>query len=228
MILSQLLPQSRITGLELRASNLEVARARAAFYGLEHARFLLSPTGSDLPDGVGPFRAIVLSAVFEHLLPAERKALMPALWRRLAPGGVMFIDETPARWFPIETHTTGLPLLNYLPDRLAERYARRFSRRLRRDATWQDMQRDGIRGSSVREILGLLPTDEGRPTLIAPQRLGVKGSLDLWIRGYSHGGQGVRGALKKSTAALLALAARSFDGAALVPYLSLAIRKPPL
>jgi hypothetical protein len=167
----------------------------------------------------------MLSAVFEHLLPTERKALLPALWRLLEPGGVMFLDETPARWFPMETHTTGLPLINYLPDRVAERYARRFSRRLRRDATWQEMQRDGIRGASVKEILYLLSAGEDQPILIEPRRLGVKGSLDLWIRGYADGGRGWRGALKKSMAASLSLAARWFDGAAFVPYLSLAIRK---
>jgi 2-polyprenyl-3-methyl-5-hydroxy-6-metoxy-1,4-benzoquinol methylase len=225
VILSRLLPRTKLTGIELRGANLEIARARAKFYGLESASFLLSPSGSSVPKGIGPFRAIMLSAVFEHLLPAERETLLPSLWRLLEPGGVMFIDETPARWFPIETHTTGLPLINYLPDRLAESYARRFSRRVRRDATWNQMLRDGIRGSSVKEILGLLSTGEGRPTLVEPRRLGVKGSLDLWIRGYAEGGSGWRGALKRAAAASLAIAAPSVDGAWLVPYLSLAIRK---
>jgi predicted O-methyltransferase YrrM len=226
VILSQLLPETRITGIELRDANLEIARARAKFYALPHVNFLLSPSGSGLPHGIGPFRAIVLSAVFEHLLPAERKTLLPSLWRLLTPGGVMFIDETPARWFPIETHTTGLPLINYLPDRLAESYARRFSSRVRRDATWDQMRRDGIRGASAKEILGLLPAGEGQPKLIEPQRLGVKGSLDLWIRGYADGGSGGwRGALKRAAAASLAVGASSVHGAWLTPYLSLAIRK---
>jgi predicted O-methyltransferase YrrM len=225
VILSQLLPATRITGVELRPANLDVARARAEFYGLKDATFLLSPSGSRLPKGIGPFRAIMLSAVFEHLLPAERATLLPLLWSLLAPGGVMFIDETPARWFPIETHTTGLPLINYLPDRLAVTYARRFSSRVRRDATWDQMRRDGIRGASVKEILGLLASGEGRPTLLPPQRLGIRGSLDLWIRGYAEGGSGYRGALKRTMATSLNLVARFADGASLVPYLSLAIRK---
>jgi SAM-dependent methyltransferase len=225
VILSQLLPHTRITGVELRDANLEIARARAKFYALPHVNFLLSPSGSGLPNGIGPFRAIVLSAVFEHLLPVERETLLPSLWQLLTPGGVMFIDETPARWFPIETHTTGLPLINYLPDRLAASYARRFSSRVRRDATWDQMRRDGIRGASAQEILGLLPTGDGRPELIEPQRLGVRGSLDLWIRGYADGGSGWRGALKRAAAAALATGASSVHGAWLTPYLSLAIRK---
>jgi hypothetical protein len=140
----------------------------------------------------------------------------------------MFIDETPARWFPIETHTTGLPLINYLPDRLAETYARRFSNRVRGDATWDEMRRDGIRGASVKEILALLPPGEGRPTLLSPRRLGVRGSLDLWIRGYADDGVGWRGAFKRAMAASLSVAAPLVDGASLVPYLSLAIRKAHL
>lgn len=44
VILSKLLPASRITGVELHASNLEGARAE--FYGLDHARFMLSPSSS--------------------------------------------------------------------------------------------------------------------------------------------------------------------------------------
>jgi ubiquinone/menaquinone biosynthesis C-methylase UbiE len=225
VILARLLPESRITGVELRSANLEVARARAAFYGLTHARFVLSPSGGRLPNDIGSFRAIMLSAVFEHLLPAERETLLPELWRLLTPGGVMFIDETPARWFPIETHTTGLPLINYLPDRLAEPYARRFSSRVRRDATWDEMRRDGIRGASVDEILGLLPEDEGRPVLLEPRRLGVEGPLDLWVRGYAETGSGWRGAVKRFMATSLKIAARFVDGASLVPYLSLAVRK---
>jgi 2-polyprenyl-3-methyl-5-hydroxy-6-metoxy-1,4-benzoquinol methylase len=229
VILSEVLPESRITGIELRQANLDVARARAEFYGLKHTRFLLSPSGGQLPDGIGPFGGIMLSAVFEHLLPAERATLLPSLWRVLAPGGVLFIDETPSRWFPIETHTTGLPFINYLPDRLAAAYARRFSRRVRRDATWDEMRRDGIRGATVNEILGVLPAGEGRPVLLAPRRLGIKGSLDLWLRGYAEGGsRGWRGAVKRGAAAPLKIAARVLDGASLVPYLSLAIRKSAL
>ena len=227
VILAHLLPRSRITGVELRRANLEVARARAEFYGLESTRFLLAPSGDRLPSDIGPFRAIMLSAVFEHLLPAERAALLPSLWRLLSPGGVLFLDETPSRWFPIETHTTGLPLINYLPDRLAEQYARRCSRRVRRDATWAEMRRDGIRGATVKGILGLRPADVGRPVLLKPRRLGVTGALDLWTRGYAVGGRGWRGALKGAVAAPLRGAARIFDGSWLVPYLSLAIRKSP-
>jgi SAM-dependent methyltransferase len=224
VILSQLLPSSNITGVELSSKNLSIARARAQFYGLPRTRLLLSPGENALPEGIGPFRAVMLSAVFEHLLPAERRTLLPMLWRLLEPGGVLFIDETPSRWFPIETHTTGLPLINYLPDGLAATYARRCSRRVRREHSWDTMCRNGIRGGSVKEILGLLPAADGRPILLEPNRLGIKDPIDLWFRGYATDG-GRAGAMKRKAVPLLRVAARFVDSMSLVPYLSLAIRK---
>ena len=225
VILSKLLPNSNITGVELSSKNLSIARARAQFYGLQRTRLMLSPAENTLPDRIGPFRAVMLSAVFEHLLPVERKTLLPMLWGLLEPGGVMFIDETPSRWFPIETHTTGLPFINYLPDRLAAAYARRCSRRVRRDHSWDTMCRNGIRGGSVKEILGLLPEADGRPILLEPHRLGIKDPLDLWFRGYATPGGGPVGAMKRKAIPLLRIAARFVDSTSLVPYLSLAIRK---
>lgn len=223
VILSSLLPGSKITGVELSERNLAIARGRAELYGLTRTKFLLSPSGSSLPEGIGPFRAIMLSAVFEHLLPAERKTVLPMLWRMLEPGGVLFIDETPSRWFPIETHTTGLPFINYLPDGLAATYARWCSSRVGREDSWEMMQRNGIRGGSVKEIMSLLPADYGEPILLKPERLGIKDSLDLWERGYAGAGQPK--SLKRKLVPLLRLAARVMDSTLLVPYLSLAIRK---
>lgn len=223
VILSSLLPGSTITGVELSGRNLAIARGRAQLYGLSRTRFLLSPNGSRLPEGIGPFRAIMLSAVFEHLLPAERETVMPMLWRMLEPGGVLFIDETPSRWFPLETHTTGLPFINYLPDGWAATYARWCSSRIGWDDSWEMMQRNGIRGGSVREILGLLPAADGRPVLVEPRRLGIESALDLWARGYAGAGQ--PRSLKRNVVPLLRWAARFVESTSLVPYLSLAIRK---
>ena len=225
VILSKLLPSSKITGVELSSTNLSIARARAQFYGLQRTRLMLSPAENALPEGIGPFRAVMLSAVFEHLLPAERRTMLPMLWGLLEPGGVMFIDETPSRWFPIETHTTGLPFINYLPDRLAAAYARRCSRRVRSDHSWDTMCRNGIRGGSVTEILGLLPAADGRPIVLEPHRLGIKDPLDLWFRGYATAANGRVGAMKRKALPLLRIAARFVDSTSLVPYLSLAIRK---
>ena len=101
--LSRSFPHARIVGVELRARSVEVARSRCRFYGLKNVEFLVSPSGSELPRDIGTFDFVVLSGVFEHLLPAERTAVMPMLWNALAPGGTLFIHETPNRHFPLET-----------------------------------------------------------------------------------------------------------------------------
>ena len=117
MNLTRLLPRTEIIGVELEPSLLSIARARARFYGLPEASFRLSPSEKELPADIGDFDFIVMHGVYEHLLPDERDAILPLLWNRLKPGGCLFVDETPYRYFPIEHHTTGLPLINYLPDR---------------------------------------------------------------------------------------------------------------
>ncbi len=135
-ILARMFPETEIVGVELEERFLRVARERAQFYGNDQVRFIRSPSGERLPDGLGSFDFVSFSAVFEHLLPSERSTVLRAVWATLAPGGVLFLNQTPHRFYPHEYHTTGLPLLNYLPDRMALRVARRFSRRVDGDASW--------------------------------------------------------------------------------------------
>src|SRR5690606_18756355 len=126
----------------LSESLLETAHRRADFYNLPNIQFLVSPSGSQLPPNVDGVDYIILSAVYEHLLPDERRTVMPLLWSKLKPGGVLFLDQTPHRWFPIDLHTTFLPLINYLPDSMAHWYARRFSRLSNNTETWPQMLRN--------------------------------------------------------------------------------------
>ena len=43
---------------------------------------------------------------------------MDEYYRLLAPGGHIAILDTPNRLFPLETHSIGLPLVQWLPPRL--------------------------------------------------------------------------------------------------------------
>ncbi|HSV26526.1 MAG TPA: class I SAM-dependent methyltransferase, partial [Sedimentisphaerales bacterium] len=154
--LARMLPQTEIVGIDLSDKLLSAAKARAAHHGLANTSFFMCPSGQTLPDGIGQFDFILLSAVYEHLLPAERPVLLPGIWSLLKPGGVLFIDQTPWRWFPYEGHTSGLLLTNYLPDKLARLWAARFSARHLQNESWQSMLRSGIRGGSVRQIMRIL------------------------------------------------------------------------
>ena len=222
LALSQLLPETQFVGIELDHKNLTAARARMEFYGLDNVTLLQSPSGDTLPSDLGDdFDAIMLPAVYEHLLPAERKTLVPMIWDLLRPGGFLFIDETPWRWFPIETHTTGLPFINYLPDALALRYARSAAGRIPKDVSWTRLLRDGVRGATVEEILHQLGPGA---KLLAPCREGVDNYVDLWARGYTTAPAGRGAGLKRLVVPLLRTLHR-MTGQSWVPYLSLAIQK---
>jgi 2-polyprenyl-3-methyl-5-hydroxy-6-metoxy-1,4-benzoquinol methylase len=217
MVLSRLLPPCEIVGIELQERLLRLARQRAEHLGTRGVRFLRSPSGDSLPEALGKFRFVILSAVFEHLLPQERRMLLPLIWLHLECGGVLFLNQTPHRYSPIELHTTGLPLINYLPDGLAMRVARQFSGRVKHNE-WQEMLRRGIRGGTVREILGILAS-RGSPALLAP-RDSVGDRIDLWYGKLSPRQAWLKRGIWASLKVLNALTAVQ-----LTPSLALAIRK---
>ena len=214
LVMSRVFPPCEIVGVELEERLVRLALLRAAHLGKPGLRFLVSPSGTALPAGLGDFDYIVLSAVYEHLLPAERRLLLPHLWRHLRPGGVLFINQTPHRYSPVEIHTTGLPLINYLPDELACRTARRLSRRLAGDEDWPTLLRAGIRGATIGEILRTLG---GEAELLQPRE---GDHIDLWYRKLSPRWRWLKIAIWATLKALKPLA-----GIHLVPELTLAIRK---
>ncbi len=77
-----------------------------------------------LPWPDGAFDLVLAVGVVEHLPARNRRAQVDEYYRVLAPGGHIAILDTPNRWFPLETHSVGLPLVQWLPPRLAWRYAR--------------------------------------------------------------------------------------------------------
>lgn len=220
--LSQLFPETDIVAVDLEEGNVSVARLRAAHYGVENATFLTSPGPLELPPDLGTFDYVCLSAVYEHLLPAERPVLMTQLWRALRRGGVLFLSATPYRFYPLEFHTTGLPFLNYVSDRVALLAARRLSRRVDGASSWEELLRAGIRGGTQREVLRHLRSAmDGDPIPLRPERLGVRDRIDLW---YSLSMAQRPRSFKRPMRAAFKLASR-LTGEAVVPDLELAIAK---
>ena len=222
MCLSRLLPSTSIVGLDFRSDLLELAELRRRHYGCSRVRFACSPDPDTLPVDIGRFDFVVLSAVYEHLLPGERAPLMGRVWRLLNARGVLFLNQTPHRYWPIEMHTTRLPLINYLPDRLALAAARAFSPRVPGHESWQRLLRRGIRGGTEREILRLLErAGDGTPQLLQPIGLGLRDRIDLW---YHVSNRARPHPLKKVLWRALKIL-RRLSGTTLVPHLALAIRK---
>ena len=219
MLLSRLLPRSEIVGVELMGDLLDVARGRLSHYGYTNVSLRQSPDGGALPADLGTFDLVVMSAVYEHLLPAERQTIVAQLWRSLRPGGCLFLNQTPNLRFPIELHTTGLPLINYLPDAWTLMFARRFSRRVAPGESWESLLRRGIRGGSVTEITKA--TGDPSAIRLAPQFGGVHDRVDLWFQSTNM----ARLRMVKRVARRALKAIEAATGAAIVPDLSLAFRK---
>jgi hypothetical protein len=211
-----MLPDTEIVGVDLVRELVNIAQARADHYQLNRLRLRVSPNGQTLPSDTGEFDFVVLSGVYEHLLPNERGPILSQLWSIMKPGAILFINQTPNRYYPFERHTTGLPLINYLPNRVTLMVARRLSKKVVKDDSWETLLRKGIRGATEGEIMYHLPDSA---TLLRP--VGIKDSVDIWYR--------LTPAKTQSRKRLLKLVFKSIyfvSGTALVPYhLNLAIRK---
>jgi 2-polyprenyl-3-methyl-5-hydroxy-6-metoxy-1,4-benzoquinol methylase len=223
VILARMFPKSQITGVELFSDLLSVAQKRVEHYKLSNVKLQQSPSGTELPGEVRQYDFVILSAVYEHLLPHERRVIIPKLWSAIREGGYLFIDQTPSLLFPVELHTTGLPLINYLPARLALEAARRFSKRVARDATWEELLRQGIRGATEWEILRLLRRDYALPVMLKPTNHGLRDCIDMYYLVINS--ERLR-TIKKMAKVWIKMIKFVF-GVSLVPELSLAFQKLP-
>jgi SAM-dependent methyltransferase len=187
--LETLLPETEIIGVELDPVLVERCRDIAARRRTTRVHFFRSPSGDGLPPQIGSFDFVMFCATYEHLLPHERRALMPAVWETLNPGGVLFINQTPHRWVPYEHHSTGLWGINYLPDPLAHWYARHFARmcpEINRSKDWSLHLRGGVRGGTERGIIADLTANSAtRGVIVQPNAAGHRDRADYWLAGTS-------------------------------------------
>jgi len=221
MILARHFPNASIVGVELDGKLVEIAKARKAFYKHSNVSFLVSPNGNELPQNIGKFDFVIMSAVYEHLLPDERKTVMPLIWSAIKPQGFLFLDQTPNRAFPLELHSTMLPFINYMPRSLALIYARVFSKMIDPKNSWEQLLREGIRGATVGEIVANLKNFGANPELLKPSRNGLTDRIDLF---YSKTDLSRHTMLKKSAWGVLK-GLRMLTGIELITDLTLALRK---
>jgi 2-polyprenyl-3-methyl-5-hydroxy-6-metoxy-1,4-benzoquinol methylase len=223
MILARMFPEATFLGLDIDTEANRIAEGRRRYYGVDRVEFKLSDEPTGVPEEIGQFDFIVFSALLEHLLPAERKSVIPALWGRLKPGGLLFLGETPHRYTPIEIHTTGgLPLVNYLPASLTLRAAKRFSPRIEETATWEQLLRRGMRGGTEKEFLRYLKRAGYDDAAIErPTKQGLKDEFDLWYE-ISHINEmpGFKTRLRSGFRGL-----KKVTGISFTPYLAFAVRK---
>jgi SAM-dependent methyltransferase len=108
-----------------------------------------------LPYPDGTFGLVLVLGVIEHLPVRGRRQIVDEYYRVLAPGGHIAILDTPNRLFPLETHSVGLPLVQWLPAPLAFAYAKLARPGRMRGVDYAGFVMDGTgwRNASLRECL---------------------------------------------------------------------------
>ena len=135
---------------------VEMARAKVEDLCLGKVRRLLHLTDEEttrLPFADASFDLVLAIGVVEHLAPEDRHRHVNEWWRVVTPGGHLVVLDTPNRAFPLETHSVGLPAIQWLPPRLAFAYAR-LARPQFRGVSFDQFDRHGAwRNAWLRECL---------------------------------------------------------------------------
>jgi ubiquinone/menaquinone biosynthesis C-methylase UbiE len=148
---------ARVVATDIDPRMTEATRLRVRDHGLSDRVESLTVDRSDrLPFADATFDLVVVNGVLEHVPPAERAGILRDLWRVVRPGGHLFVGETPNRLWPVDSHTTGLWWLHYLPARWAARYARRRHRIQPED----DLLPRGGLGCTYRRLVRAVPAAE--------------------------------------------------------------------
>ena len=106
---------------------VEMTRAKVEDLQLSKVREVrhLTPEATQhLPYADGAFDLVIVLGVIEHLPAEGRHRFVDEYYRVLRPGGWIGIFDTPNRAFPLETHSVGLPFVQWLPPRVALVYGK--------------------------------------------------------------------------------------------------------
>ncbi len=156
----------RLVAFDVNEKALAACRRRLQEHGLlERARVLWARDLREIAKDVRPFDLILANAVLEHIplsIAGLRRKIMLELFDALAPGGYLFINETPNRLWPVDLHTTGLWWISWSTpgSRWAYRKAVKAGQHVDNPATHSDgplgLEERGAWGATFFEITGYL------------------------------------------------------------------------
>ena len=133
----------------------EIACAKVEELGLHKVREVLHLSDEEttrLPFPDAAFDLVLAVGVIEHLPARHRRRYVDEYYRVLRPGGHIAILDTPNRAFPLETHSVGLPGIQWLPSRLAFRYARLLRAQRLDGVPFEEFDAGAWRNASWREL----------------------------------------------------------------------------
>ena len=147
-----------VHGVEPNKAFVELANDRAKDEGqTERTFFTQVQDTSKLEFADNKFDIVTFNAVLEHIPPNLRQAIIKEAYRCLKPGGFMIFTETPNRTFPYDGHTTGLPLIPWLPLSMSYKLAKTFSRHVPRGLSKERYINEGLVGGSYWQIKKAIP-----------------------------------------------------------------------
>ena len=134
--------------VRLKVEEMRLSRVR-------EVRLLSNDETRRLPYPDRQFDLVLVLGVVEHLPMRGRRQIVDEYYRVLAPGGHIAILDTPNRFFPLETHSVGLPLIQWLPAPAAYAYAKLGRPRRFRGIGYGEFVADGTgwRNASLTECL---------------------------------------------------------------------------
>ena len=202
-----------------------ITRAKVEELGLHPVRevaHLSNDATRRLPYADGVFDLVLALGVVEHLPARNRLAQVDEYYRVLAPGGHIAILDTPNRWFPLETHSVGLPFVQWLPPRWGYAYARTLRPRRFGAVTYAGFTADGTgwRNASLRDCLP------------STGREGLRDVTEEAGYGWRFFRETARSRTRKTLLPAFAVAVACLWAAGLppslcLPYLNLLFRKDP-
>jgi SAM-dependent methyltransferase len=134
--------------VRLKVDEMRLSRVR-------EVRLLSNEETRRLPYPDRMFDLVLVLGIVEHLPVRGRRKIVDEYYRVLAPGGHIAILDTPNRFFPLETHSVGLPLIQWLPAPMAFAYAKLGRPRRFRGVDYAEFVADGTgwRNASLGECL---------------------------------------------------------------------------
>jgi len=154
-----------VSAFDIDESSLELCRARLAEHGFPTERVYGADDFATVAGELGQFDFILMNGVIEHI-PITTRGLREHVIRSalgaLAPEGILYINETPNRWWPRDVHTTGMWLLPWLRagSRVAYRQATRKGKHVERDriaAGPRGLEERGLWGTTWRQLRRAIP-----------------------------------------------------------------------
>lgn len=143
---------AKVTGIDPDEQSIPIAQMRVRELGLaDRVDLQHVPNTCNLPFDDGTFDVVVCNGVIEHMKIAERPDCIREMWRVVKVGRHLFVCNSPNSWWPIDSHTTHLPLVPYMPLWLARKFAIRMGK-AKPGCTIDDLLDHGIRGACYGQI----------------------------------------------------------------------------